>query len=340
MGREAKMLRRYVGVIDISNFAKYSCKGPGAEKWLNLVFANKMPVEVGRSCLTPLISVFGGVAGDATVTKISDDEFWVVSSGISERYQKRFYNSVKLPRNTSFESRTNEMCGFNIAGPKSRKILQRLSNQDLSNNNWPFMRSGNLSIAGVTCLALRISFTGDLGWEIYCKANDQITVYNALIQEAFNENGGPVGSRALMSLRIEKSYGSWGREYSPEVWPHECGLDMLCKVDKEFLNKKNFLKNLENKPRERLVLIHLNEDDCNSSNADATGGEPIFKNGKGLGRITSGAYGYSVGMSLALGYVKDVGPGDTVDVMVLGKPHRGKILGSPPFDAEGKILRA
>ena len=93
-------------------------------------------------------------------------------------------------------------------------------------------------------------------------------------------------------------------------------------------------------PRERLVLIHLNEDDCNSSNADATGGEPIFKNGKGLGRITSGAYGYSVGMSLALGYVKDVGPGDTVDVMVLGKPHRGKILGSPPFDAEGKILRA
>tara|TARA_B100000963_G_scaffold19710_1_gene14943 strand:- start:2212 stop:4425 length:2214 start_codon:yes stop_codon:yes gene_type:complete len=340
VGREAKMLRRYVGVIDISNFAKYSCKGPGAEKWLNLVFANKMPVEVGRSCLTPLISVFGGVAGDATVTKISDDEFWVVSSGISERYQKRFYNSVKLPRNTSFESRTNEMCGFNIAGPKSRKILQRLSNQDLSNNNWPFMRSGNLSIAGVTCLALRISFTGDLGWEIYCKANDQITVYNALIQEAFNENGGPVGSRALMSLRIEKSYGSWGREYSPEVWPHECGLDMLCKVDKEFLNKKNFLKNLENKPRERLVLIHLNEDDCNSSNADATGGEPIFKNGKGLGRITSGAYGYSVGMSLALGYVKDVGPGDTVDVMVLGKPHRGKILGSPPFDAEGKILRA
>ena len=340
VGREAKMLRRYVGVIDISNFAKYSCKGPGAEKWLNLVFANKMPVEVGRSCLTPLISVFGGVAGDATVTKISDDEFWVVSSGISERYQKRFYNSVKLPRNTSFESRTNEMCGFNIAGPKSRKILQRLSNQDLSNNNWPFMRSGNLSIAGVTCLALRISFTGDLGWEIYCKANDQITVYNALIQEAFNENGGPVGSRALMSLRIEKSYGSWGREYSPEVWPHECGLDMLCKVDKEFLNKKNFLKNLENKPRERLVLIHLNEDDCNSSNADATGGEPIFKNGKGLGRITSGAYGYSVGMSLALGYVKDVGPGDTVDVMVLGKPHRGTILGSPPFDAEGKILRA
>ena len=339
VGREARMLRSNVGVIDISNFAKYSCKGPGAEKWLNSVFANKMPSEVGKSCLTPLISVFGGVAGDATVTRISNDEFWIVSSGISERYQQRFYNSVKLPENTSFRSRTNEMCGFNIAGPKSREILQRLSNQDLSNKNWSFMRSGMLSIAGVKCLALRISFTGDLGWELYCEANKQQILYEALIQEAVNERGGPVGTRALMSLRIEKGYGSWSREYSPEVWPHECGLDKLCKFDKYFLNKEKLEENLKTNPRESLRLIHLNEEDCNSSNADANGGEPVFKNGKGLGRITSGAYGYTVGMSLALGYLKDTKPGDNVEVMVLGKPHRGKVLSSSPFDPEGKILR-
>ena len=339
VGREARMLRSNVGVIDISNFAKYSCKGPGAEKWLNSVFANRMPSEVGQSCLTPLISVFGGIAGDATVTKISNDEFWVVSSGISERYQQRFYNSVKLPENTSFRSRTNEMCGFNIAGPKSREILQRLSNQDLSNKNWSFMRSGMLSIAGVKCLALRISFTGDLGWELYCEANKQQILYEALIQEAVSKRGGPVGTRALMSLRIEKGYGSWSREYSPEIWPHECGLDKLCKFDKYFLNKEKLEENLKTNPRESLRLIHLNEEDCNSSNADANGGEPVFKNGKGLGRITSGAYGYTVGMSLALGYLKDTKPGDNVEVMVLGKPHRGKVLGSSPFDPEGKILR-
>ena len=333
------MLRNNVGVIDISNFAKYSCKGPGAEKWLNSVFANRMPSEVGKSCLTPLISVFGGVAGDATVTRISNDEFWVVSSGISERYQQRFYNSVRLPENTSFRSKTDEFCGFNIAGPKSREILQRLSNEDLSNKNWPFMQSGMLSIAGVMCLALRISFTGDLGWELYCEANKQQIVYETLIQEAANKSGGPVGSRALMSLRIEKGYGSWSREYSPEVWPHECGLDKLCKLDKYFLNKDKLEKNLKTNPRESLSLIHLNEEDCNSSNADATGGEPVFKNGKGLGRVTSGAYGYTVGMSLALGYLKDTNPGDNVEVMVLGKPHRGKVLASSPFDPEGKILR-
>jgi dimethylglycine dehydrogenase len=111
-------------------------------------------------------------------------------------------------------------------------------------------------------------------------------------------------------------------------------------LDKDFLNKQALVDNLKKRPRENLVLIHLDEEDCNLSKADATGGEPIFKNGKGLGRITSGAYGYSVGMSLALGYVKDVVPGDTVDVMVLGRPHRGKILEAPPFDPEGKILRS
>ena len=340
VGREARMLRNSVGVIDISNFAKYSCKGPDAENWLNSIFANNIPKKIGHSCLTPLISVFGGVAGDATITRISDNEFWIISSGAAERYQKRFFNSVSLPENTSFCSRTAEMCGFNIAGPKSREILQRLSNQNLSKKNWSFMRSGTLSIAGVSCLALRVSFTGDLGWEIYCDTNKQEIVYKALVQEAVNEQGGPVGSRALMSLRIEKGYGSWSREYSPEIWPHECGLEKLCKLDKEFLNKAALSENIKKDPRENLVLIHLNEDDCQASNADATGGEPIFKNGKGLGRVTSGAYGYSVEMSLALGYVKDVVPGDCVDVMVLGQPHRGKILKTPPFDPEGKILRS
>jgi len=339
VGREAKMLRDSVGVIDISNFAKYVCKGPGAETWLNSVFANKIPNSIGQSCLTPLISVYGGVAGDATVTKVGDSEFWIVSSGIAERYQKRFFNSVELPPETTFKSKTVDMCGFNIAGPKSREMLQRLSNQDLSNNNWPFMHSGQLSIAGVECLALRISFSGDLGWEIYCDAEYQEIIYKTLIKASIIENGGPVGSRALMSLRIEKGYGSWSREYSPEVWPHESGLEKLCKLDKDFLNKTALVENLKNKPRERLVLIKLEEQDCKKSNADATGGEPIFYSGKGIGRITSGAYGYNVGMSLALGYVKDVSAGDTVDVMILGEPHKGKILKAPPFDPEGKILR-
>ncbi len=338
--REARMLREHVGVIDISNFAKYKVKGAGAQQWLDAVFANKMPTEVGRSCLTPLIGVRGGIAGDATVTKIADDEYWIVSSGMAERYQQRFYQMVPLPEGTTFESCTVGTCGFNVAGPKSRELLQSLSNADLSNDAWKFMRSGPLTIAGVDCAALRVSFTGDLGWEIYCDQENQTAVYTALIDAARACEGGPVGSRALMSLRVEKGYGSWGREYSPEYWPQEVGLERLCKMNKDFLHKTACEAAMSQSAREKMVLLHINEIDVTASNADATGGEPIFKNGVGIGRVSSGTYGYSVDMSLAIGFVKDANPGDHVDVMILGRPHRAIILDRPPFDPNGEKLRA
>ncbi|MBO6776682.1 MAG: FAD-dependent oxidoreductase [Marinibacterium sp.] len=338
--RECLMLRESAGIIDISNFAKYRCKGPGAEDWLNAVFANTMPKAVGRSCLTPLIGVRGGIAGDATVTRVDEDEFWIVSSGMAERYQKRFYDAVPLPEGTVFESRTEDMCGFNVAGPKSRELLGRLTNASLATEDFPFMRSKWITIAGVDALALRVSFTGDLGWELHCRTQDQAKLYAALLEAGRELGAGPVGTRALMSLRIEKGYGSWSREYSPEYWPQEVGLDRLCKMDKAFLNKSAVAEVLSRPARERLVLLHLDEADVEASQADATGGEPIFKNGKGIGRVTSGTYGYSVGMSLALGFVQDAEPGDHVEVMVLGRAHKAQILHEPPFDPKGLRLRA
>jgi dimethylglycine dehydrogenase len=340
VGEECKMLRDRAGIIDISNFAKYVCKGPGAEDWLNAVFANNMPKAVGRSCLTPLISKRGGIAGDFTVTRVAEDEFWIIGSGMAERYHKRFFKQVPLPAGTTFESHTEAMCGFNVAGPKSREILQRLTNASLATEDFPFMRSAMIELAGVEVLALRVSFTGDLGWELHCKTEDQRRLYDALLEAGKAFDAGPVGSRALMSMRVEKGYGSWSREYSPEYWPHEVGLDRLCKFDKDFLNKTAAQKVLANPAREQLVLLHLDEASVTASNADATGGEPIFKNGEGIGRVTSGTYGYTVGMSLALGYVKNAQPGDEVEVMVLGRPHKAIILQEPPFDAKGEKLRA
>ncbi|MFX0541294.1 GcvT family protein [Roseovarius sp. S4756] len=340
VGAECRMLREAAGIIDISNFAKYRCKGPGAEYWLNAVFANTMPKAVGRSCLTPLISVRGGIAGDFTVTRTGEDEFWIIGSGMAERYHKRFFDMVPLPEGTTFESLTEAVCGFNVAGPKSREMLARLTNASLETADFPFMRSAWIELGGVRCLALRVSFTGDLGWELHCAAEDQVQLYTVLIETGREIGAGPVGSRALMSLRIEKGYGSWGREYSPEYWPQEVGLAGLCKMEKDFLHKAAAAAHMENDARETLVLMQLNEEDTEASNADATGGEPIFKDGHGIGRVTSGSYGYSVGMSLALGYVKGAMPGDTVEVMLLGLPHRAVILGRPPFDPEGARLRA
>jgi dimethylglycine dehydrogenase len=340
VGAEARMLRERAGIIDISNFAKYRVKGPGAEDWLNAVFANRMPTSVGRSCLTPLIGVRGGIAGDATVTRLAEDEFWVIASGMAERYHKRFLDAVPLPEGTTFESLSESVCGVNVAGPRSRELLQRLTNTSLATEDFPFMASRRVEIAGVACLAIRVSFTGDLGWELHCAEGDQRRLYTALIEAGRELGAGPVGSRALMSLRLEKGYGSWGREYSPEIRPQEAGLERLCKMDKPFLNKSALARVIDEPPRERLVMLALDEADVTASNADASGGEPIFAGGRGVGRVTSGAYGYAVGMSLALGYVSGVGPGDAVEVMVLGQPHRARILTEAPFDPQGARLRA
>ncbi|MBY0398282.1 MAG: dehydrogenase, partial [Thermoleophilia bacterium] len=181
VGREARMLRDRAGIIDISNFAKYSVTGPGAEDWLNAVFANRMPTATGRSCLTPLIGARGGIAGDFTVTRLGEEEFLIVGSGMAERFHWRFFKQVPLPEGTAFESKTESLCGFNVAGPRARDLLSRLTSTDLSNAAFPFMRSARIAVAGVDCIAIRVSFTGDLGWELHCAEKDQLALYSALL---------------------------------------------------------------------------------------------------------------------------------------------------------------
>jgi len=264
----------------------------------------------------------------------------VIGSGMAERYHKRFFDAVPLPPGTRFQSLTRAVCGFNVAGPLARGMLQPLTDASLATGDFPFMRSKRIELAGVECLALRVSFTGDLGWELHCAEADQARLYAALLEAGRAVGAGSVGSRALMSLRLEKGYGSWGRDYSPEYWPQELGLERLCKMDKAFLNRDAVARTLAEAPRETLVLMALDEADVRASNADASGDGPIFRDGEPIGRVTSGAYGYSVGMSLAMGFVRGAGPGDAVDVMVLGRPHRARILKAPPFDAEGARLRA
>jgi len=338
VGREARMLRENAGIIDISNFAKYSVTGPGAESWLNALFANRMPKTVGRSCLTPLIGKRGGIAGDFTVTRLADEEFLIIGSGAAERFHQRFFRQIPLPEDTRFSSRTEAMCGFNVAGPKSRDLIQRLTNASLATEDFPFMRSKRITVGGIDCVALRVSFTGDLGWELHCEAGDQVALYQSLLRQAGDMGAGPVGSRALMALRIEKGYGSWSREYSPEWWPQESGLAGLIKMDKDFLNKDAYAALAGIAPREKLVVLEVDAD-----TADASGGEPIFlPDGTPVGQVTSGAFGYGVGKSLALGYVRaDVATGgQAVQVAVLGRPHTSRILTEPPFDPKGVKLRS
>ncbi|MDR6264248.1 FAD-dependent oxidoreductase [Roseobacter sp. N2S] len=338
VGRECRNLRENVGVVDVSNFGKYEIKGAGAAGWIDRIIANHVPKQVGRSCLTPMLGIRGGIAGDFTVTKLAEDHFFMIGTGIGERYHQRYFQMVPLPEGTTFETVTDAYCGVNVAGPKSRELLSRLTQEDLSNTGWPFMRSRKFTIAGIEAIGIRVSFTGDLGWEIYVAEADQAKLWDALFETGKDLGIMPVGGRSLGCLRIEKGYGSWSREYSPEYWPQEVGFERLIKMDKpEFLGREAYAAIMDNPPREKLVCLSIETD-----NADSSGGEPIFlPDGTPVGRISSGAYGFSVGKSCALAFVKTAHatPGTVLDVAVLGRPHKGIILAEPPFDPAGLRLR-
>ena len=270
---------------------------------------------------------------------LGEDNYFMVGSGMAERYHQRYFNMVPRPDCVTFSVITNAKAGFNVAGPKSRELLQRMTNDDLSNDAWKFMRSKQITIGGVDAIALRVSFTGDLGWELYVEEKDQLALYEGLLETGKDLGVRPVGGRSLLSLRVEKGYGSWGREYSPEYWPQEVGLDRLIKLDKpEFLGRDAYIALKDKAPRERLVAFEVET----PHNADAVGGEPIFDmGGKPIGRVSSGAYGHSVDKSIALGFIKAAyyKPGATFHIAILGLDHKATLLETAPFDPAGARLR-
>ena len=222
-------LRNGVGIIDISNFAKYEVKGPGAGDWLDRIVANKVPRRWAL-CLTPMLGKRGGIVGDFTIARLAEDHYLIVGSGMAERYHKRYFDAVPKPQGVRMISRTEAWGGFNVAGPKARELLGRLTNTDLSNEGFKFMRARRTAVAGIDTVALRVSFTGDLGWELHVQEDQQLALFDALMKAGADLDARPVGSRALLSMRVEKGYGSWGREYSPVLasrgWarsPHQAG---------------------------------------------------------------------------------------------------------------------
>ena len=341
MGQEVKALRESVGIVDTSNFAKYEISGTGAHQWLDQIVANYVPKEVGRTCLTPLLSLRGGLAGDFTIARIEENRFFMIGSGIAEDYHLRIFES-RLPfDNVSFKCVTDDMAGFNVAGPNARKVMETLTGLDLSNEGLRFMRNKVVEIDGYQAIILRVSFTGDLGFEIYVMEENQLALYQKLF--AIGESYGirPIGSRALGSMRIEKGYGSWSREYSPEWYPAESGMAALVKDDKpEFMGREAYLKIKDQPTRQQLCCFTI-ETKPGANGADAWGGEPIFRNGQYVGRITSGSYSFTFNTSVALGYVNtdQAAPGDDFEVAVLGLPHKATLLEEPLFDPRGERLR-
>ena len=342
MGQEVRALRSSVGLVDTSNFAKYRITGPNASSWLDCLIANYVPKENGRTCLTPLLSLRGGLAGDFTVARLSEGNLFMIGSGIAEDYHLRIFEQFLPADGVEFKCVTDEMAGVNVAGPNARHVIEKLTGLDFSNDKHRFMRNSVIEINGYQAIIVRVSFTGDLGFEIYVDEDNHLDLYQSILKCGEDFGIRPVGSRALGSMRIEKGYGSWGREYSPEWYPTESGLAALVKTDKpNFLGREAYMAIKDNLPRQLLCNFTI-ETESGKNGADAWGGEAIFKNGEYVGRITSGSFSFTFNTSVALGYVNgpSVSPGDEYEVAILGVPHKAKMLKAPLFDPAGGKLRA
>ncbi len=333
---ECRAVRSAVGLLEISTFSRYEVTGPGAEAWLNHVLANKPP-RVGRMTLSPMLNQRGKLIGDFTVANAGNGRCYVFGSGIAEQYHLRWLEA-RLPRDgVTLRSLRTELLGFAIAGPKSRELLARVCGSDVSNEAFPFLAFRETTVGMVPAKIGRISFTGELGYEIWVTADYQLALYEALLAAGADLGLTHFGSRTLNSLRLEKSFGNWAREYRPIYSPVEAGLDRFINLDKgEFIGRDAYLRDREAGGARRLITLTID-----AVEADAIGDEPVWHDGKVVGWITSGGYGHCVGKSIALGYVSAAltNADSGFEVELLGELRPATLAREALYDPEGTRMR-
>jgi dimethylglycine dehydrogenase len=338
VGEECRALRAGVGLLDVSTYGKYRISGPKAEGWLDRVLANNLPREAGRVVLSPMLNPRGRLVGDFTVSRLGDQEFFLVGSGAMERFHLRWWDQWLPASGVMVESLTPRWVGFNIAGPGARTLLQRLGHVDVGSDAFPFLTAQPMEVGPVReAVVLRISFTGELGFEMFFPPEYQRALLAAM-EEAGEDLGlRLVGSRALASLRIEKSFPSWGAELSPDYSPFDAGLSRFVKLDKaDFVGRDAALGLKQQEPAYRLTAMEVD-----AADTDAWGGEPILRDGEYVGYVSSAAFGHCAGKSLALGYLKyEVArePGD-LNIELVGETRTVRVLDEPAVDPEGERMR-
>jgi dimethylglycine dehydrogenase len=338
VANEVGTVRERVGLMEISSFAKYRLTGEGAASWLDRMVACRLPKE-GRMTLAPMLKQDGKLIGDFTLANLGRGEWFIAGSGIAERYHMRWFER-HLPADGSvrIESLGLKLTGLSLAGPKARDVLSTVTRADVSNTAFPFMAMRKIDIGMAPCLVGRVSYTGDLGYEIWMPPEYQRHVFETLMAAGKEFGIGLFGSRALNALRLEKNYGSWAREYRPIYGPLEAGLDRFIALSKEadFVGKAAALKEREEGGRLRLRAFIVDADD-----ADVIGDEPILYGGEVRGWVTSGGYAHHAKVSMAMGYVpKEIADEpEGFEVEFLGKRHAARLQPVPLFDANQERMR-
>ena len=334
---ECRAVREAVGVTEIANFAKYEITGAGAEAWLLQVMTNTMPKQ-GRLMLTPMLNHQGKIIGDFTVAKAAEHRYMMWGSSQAQVYHMRWFEQT-LPKDGSvkIEALGMKLIGLSIAGPNARALLQRLTDDDVSNEAFKFMDYREMEVATVQAQVNRVTYTGDLGYEIWVAPEYQRRLYESIQAAGADLGLKNFGMRALLCLRLEKNFGTWYREFRPIYGPFEAGLDRFIKLDKpDFIGRSAALKEKQDGPKRQRVFMVVDALD-----ADVMGDEPIWVDGKVAGWVTSGGFGHYVNQSLAQGYLPTelVKPGVQLEIEILGERRPARLQMDPPFDPEAKRMR-
>ena len=334
---ECAGVRNGVCIIETSSFAKYEITGEGAEAWLSHLLTNKMPAE-GRMTLSPMLNEAGKLIGDFTVAKLGTERFMIFGSGPAETYHMRWFEQHLPESGVKVNALGLGLCGLSIAGPKARDVLAKLTHLDVSNDALKFMAIREMSLGMVPAIVGRVTFTGDLGFEIWCKAEFLRTLFFQIMDAGEEFDIKLVGSRALKSLSLEKNWGSWATEYRPIYGPLGAGLGRFVDFRKNtFIGRDGAMAEKQDGPEHQLITLIVDAGD-----ADVIGDEPIWHEGEVVGWVTSGGYAHYAGASVALGYVPFALSASTgaFEVEILGERRHAKLQSEPLFDPDAKRMRS
>ena len=340
VGAEIQNMSKNVGLLDLSGFAKCRISGPSAENFLNFLVANKISKTIGRVSLCHALNSLGGVHSEFTITKESENSFYLVSAGA---YQRLDHDWIKknMPTDNSviFEDLTNSKGVLVLAGPKSRDLMKLVSKDNFENENFPWLTSQIVNIGNYPVLAMRVNFVGELGWELHHPIEYQNQIFDILFQHGSKLNLKPFGIRAMDSLRIEKSYRLPGRELSIEYAALESGLNRFVSENKgDFIGRDGLAEWKSKGLSYGFVTLEVH----NVKDADALGNNPIYLDGKVIGRATSGGYGHRIKKSLVLAMINPslIKTGLKVKIDILGTKYDASIINDSPYDPSNEKLRA
>jgi len=333
VSKEVKNVRENVGVTEIANFSKHEFQGPDARKFLNYVLAGRIP-KPGRICLNPMLTPKGKLYGDLTVACLNDNKFIVFGSGAVQEMHRRWFESHLKDFDVVYKNRSDDFHGLALSGPKSRNLLQKLVKENVSNENFKFRDVREMYVAGVPAIVNRISFTGELGYEVYVAPHFQLKLYEEMEAVGKEFNLKPFGARALMSMRLEKNWGAWTLDFRPDFTAKESGLDFFINWNKDFIGKESAKK--DNSKLKLTPLIIETED------IDVTNNEAVVKDGKSIGYITSGGFAHHVKKSVAYSYLDEeiLKTNEKFQVEINGNFYNSTIIKEPLYDPRGTKMRS